>query len=325
VRAPANAKNVISVGATDNWRTDDYYGWDVPCGGYSDLATISCYSDRGVSQDAGRYKPDLVAPGTRIGSLYTRTDHASGGCFYTPGANDRNNGYYVRTVGTSFAAPVVTGAAILADAWYYYHQQTSNSLPSPAMVKALLVAHASALEWGTDAMTGQTLGVRPSMPQGWGRVNLDGLFQSQVAVKFFDEDHTQQGPRRFTPGEGSWTTSITVDRTKEVIVVLSFTDRYAATYASPLYVNNLNVKVWDGIYYYLGNFFSGDGFSTRLGPGFPGDQNNTVELIRIRPNELSNSQVTIETIPVAINGKAIPGLDGATSNQDFALYVYNAT
>lgn len=325
VTSPANAKNVIAVGATDTWRPTDFYDWGQNCGGYADLGSIACYSNRGVAPDAGRFKPDLVAVGTRIGSLFTRTGYASGGCIVPPGLNDPNGGYYIREVGTSFAAPVVTGAAILTDAWYYYHPQTSNSLPSPAMIKALLVAHASALEWGTDNMTGQTLGVRPSTPQGWGRVNLDGLFQSQVSVKFFDEDHTQQGPRRFTPGEGSWTTSITVDRTKEVILVLSFTDRFAAANASPLYVNNLNVKVWDGMYYYLGNFFSADGYNTRLGPGFPGDSNNTVEMIRIRPNELVNSQVTVEVIPVAINGQAVPGLDGTTYNQDFALYVYNAS
>lgn len=329
--APANAKNVISVGAVENWRTSDYssYPWPTTCGAADSLSNVACYSRRGVATDVNRFKPDLVAPGTRIGSAFTRSASPTGfGCFVMPGANDPNGGYYVRTVGTSFAAPVVTGAAVLAETWYY---SKTGQIPSPAMLKAMLVAHADDLAGGSDRMTALTLGHRPSMAQGWGRVNLDRLFQTAAPVTFLDEDHGTPRVRRFLQGDPGWSKTFQVGNTglTEVILVMAFTDAPAAVNASPLYVNDNNLYVLQGGWSYRGNYFDSAAFSVRSG-GLPDpwltDPHNNVEMLRIRVSELAPTyQFTVE-VTGGPNASAVPGLlEGNVPNQDFALYVYNAT
>ncbi len=43
----------------------------------------------------------------------------------------------------------------------------------------------------------------------------------------------------------------------------------------------------------------------------------------IRASDLTGNTVSVEIVPT-LNGRAVPGLDGTSFNQDFALYVYNA-
>ncbi len=304
VEAPGNAKNIITAGSSESYRTTDFL-----CYPATDIKNIAAYSLRGVAYDSNRYKPDLVAPSTRNAAAETQLTG-------TP-ADDYN-----AFCGTSAAAPVITGAAVLAEAWYYY--ENGYTLPSPAMIKAMLVAHADDIQGGTDNVTSQTIGRAPWLSQGWGRVNLDNLFQCPDDVRFFDEDHTVGGARRFTSGEGSWTVNLTVDNANHgVIVALVFTDRYAAAGAYALKVNDLDVYVIDGAYSYQGNDFKSDGYTFRAtGHWLPDDANN-IELIRIPAGEIVNNDFTIEVVPY-VSAKAVPGLDGAQSNQDFALYVVNA-
>lgn len=58
------------------------------------------------------------------------------------------------------------------------------------------------------------------------------------------------------------------------------------------------------------------------GTAYP-DVVNNVEIIRIRPSDLTGNTLNVEIVPT-LNGRAVPGLDGTSFNQDFALYVYNA-
>ena len=339
VVAPANAKNVIAVGALSSWRPSDYPAmppWSAgTCGTANDIVDVAHYSRRGVTPDPGRFKPDLVAPATRIGGAFTMAHTKAMNCFYT--SEDVNQNYYVRTTGTSFAAPVVTGAAVLAERWY--QAKTTLTTVSPAMIKAMLVAHGEDLYymngqtkvWGTDLMEGTTLSYRPQKPQGWGRVNLDKLFQSSVGVRFFDEDHGATPVRRFTAGSGSWSPNPSLrvaDASKDLIVVLAFTDAPAAVGASPLKVNDLDLVVRIGIYNYSGNYFDlSSGYSVRIPLGLVvRNPANNVEVVRIMPSQLppTGSSFTLEVQPTAISAKAVPSLDGSAANQDFAVYVYNA-
>ncbi|MBZ5590379.1 MAG: S8 family serine peptidase [Acidobacteriia bacterium] len=329
VTAPGNAKNVISVGATEEWRPSDYpyYPWgDIACAGYSSLNNLACFSRRSPQNDSNRRKPDFVAAGNRIGSAVSRGGVSASGCWAKPTPNDPNDpnrGYYLRTSGTSFSAPVVTGAAALAETWCYW--RNGQTLPSPALLKALLVANADSLAGGIDDMTGATMsGYKPNYFYGWGRPNLDALFQTTVPVKFYDEDHTTQGTARFTPGKSAWSVNLTRSNpTLDVIVVMAFTDRFALTNASRYYVNNLDLFVFNGPHYFQGNVLDSQGYTLRDQGDLP-DMDNNVEMIRIRPADLTSSTFTVQVYPDVINGNAVPGLDGNGPNQDFAVYVYNA-
>ncbi|MBP7799819.1 MAG: S8 family serine peptidase [Thermoanaerobaculaceae bacterium] len=323
VAAPANAKNVISVGAAEGYRATDVAPWTaVDCGQATGVNNVAAFSCRGFADNSNVLKPDLVAPATRLGAAHTRGSAKPNECYRAPNADDPNGRYYTRLWGTSSAAPVVTGAAVLADTWFYRRQ--GNVFPSPAMIKAMLIAHADDMFGGQDRYTGSSLPHNPVDAKGWGRVNLDKLFQTQTSVVFLDEDHTSQGARRFVPGEPSWTASFSVaSQQKDIIAVLVWTDRYALTNASGTLVNNLDLYVIDGSMSYQGNVFNSQGYTYRAsGHWFPDTENN-VEVIRIPAGEIADGGFTVEVVP-SINLKAVPTLDGTQPNQDFALYIFNA-
>ncbi len=190
------------------------------------------------------------------------------------------------------------------------------------MVKALLVAHADDLEGGTDWLTGYAIGRSPWLPQGWGRVNLDGLIQRSVSIVTLDEDHAPSPVRRLTRSGQYWTVSLEVARPDtDVIVALAYTDRYAMVNASPLTVNDLDLMVVTSSYCYAGNKFYPSGYSSPGCTAF--DSHNNVELVRIPAGGIPGGSFTVEVAARSLGGKAVPGLD-AGFNQDFALYVYNA-
>lgn len=345
VTAPANAKNVITVGASESWRTSDVAPWtssgypnpddpsDCRRGDATSIKNISKWSRRGSAPETGygtRFKPDLVAGGTRVGAAYSRALVSQDVACDPNASGDPNGRYYIREFGTSFAAPVVTGAVVLADAWY---RNKTNLIPSPAMLRAVLVGHGDDLYGGEDMMYpgpdghGASLTHRPSQPQGWGRVNLEKLFATNgIGVQFFDEDHGQTPVRRFLPGSASWSTTLTfTPPNPDIVVVVVYTDSPAAPGgAGPLGVNNLDLVAWDGIYKYYGNTFDATGYTPRTLLGLAGDVANTVEMVKIRAGELAGTSFAAEVRPAAISAKAVPGLDGSSSNQDFALYVYFA-
>jgi len=99
---PANDPFVITIGATDDRGTtsltDDM------------VASFSAY---GITE-SGFVKPDLVAPGTNLISIVPKTknkiwkDHQKN---YT--GESASNEYYMQVSGTSFSAPVVSGAVAL--------------------------------------------------------------------------------------------------------------------------------------------------------------------------------------------------------------------
>ncbi|HWI53360.1 MAG TPA: S8 family serine peptidase [Symbiobacteriaceae bacterium] len=93
---PSNDPYVISVGAVDDNGTistaDD---------------TLAAFSSRGISQD-GHYRPEIVAPGRRIVSVL-----APGSSWVTTFPDRIVDTNYIRMSGTSFAAPVVAGAAAI--------------------------------------------------------------------------------------------------------------------------------------------------------------------------------------------------------------------
>ena len=121
VTAPADAEGVIAVGSVD-----------IPVGGVR-APEIAASSSRGPTVD-GRIKPDLVAPGQGVVVA------------------DVRSGDYMRSSGTSFAAPLVSGVCAL-----------------------LLQMHS---EWGPaevlDALRSTALDLGEAGPDtvyGWGQIN----------------------------------------------------------------------------------------------------------------------------------------------------------
>jgi serine protease AprX len=131
IDSPANEPSVITVGAMDDRNsvstTDD---------------VLAPYSSKGPTLIDHVVKPDLVAPGTHIVSLravgsYLDTqyhDWTLALSQYRYGEGNKSDGVYYDLSGTSMAAPMVAGTAVL--------MIQKDSTLSPATVKARLMASA---------------------------------------------------------------------------------------------------------------------------------------------------------------------------------------
>lgn len=93
---PGNDPIIITVGAVDDNGTIS-----------TDDDTLAAFSSRGLSQD-GFYRPDIVAPGRRIVSVL-----APDSAWVTSFPDRIVDDGYIRMSGTSFAAPMVAGAAAI--------------------------------------------------------------------------------------------------------------------------------------------------------------------------------------------------------------------
>ena len=129
---PSTAEGVISVGAYD----------------YGNLQVAS-FSGRGTAREAGRMKPDLVAPGVDIMSC------APGG------------GYTVKS-GTSMATPFVTGAAALLMEWGIVRE--NDSYLYGEKLREYLLA-------GAQRVPGEEY---PNPLAGWGRLCVNDSFPESV-------------------------------------------------------------------------------------------------------------------------------------------------
>lgn len=131
ISAPGNDPYVITVGAMNTLGTSDLTD-DVP----------ATYSSKGPSIGDNVVKPDLVAPGNLIASLYgpgvtlsqqLATNIVPNALYKTNGTG--NSGSYLFLSGTSMATPLVTGTVSLM------LQQNSNLTPD--QVKLRLMASAT--------------------------------------------------------------------------------------------------------------------------------------------------------------------------------------
>ncbi len=109
IGSPGTAKNVITVGASENVRaigaTD---GCGVTDGGANSSRDIINFSSRGPTDD-GRLKPDIVAPGTHVTGAQPQTGADFNGSGTCNPQFPAGSALYTLVSGTSQAAPEVTG------------------------------------------------------------------------------------------------------------------------------------------------------------------------------------------------------------------------
>jgi len=317
VGAPGTAKNVITVGASENVRS---FGGNDQCGvgdGAADNAgDVAPFSSRGPCDD-GRSKPDLVAPGTHVtgGVVQTASPPALGQadpCFNAAGVCagpffenfwPLGQQWTTASSGTSHAAPAVAGAAALLRQRFL---DGGMEPPSPAMTKALLVNAARRLG-GTGAGAGL-----PSNSQGWGLPDLGKAFEDAPRLL-----RDQVPEDLFTsPGQERVFVVRPSDPGQALRITLAWTDAPGST-VGPAYANDLDLQVTAGGRLYFGNVFLGEVSQTG---GSPDRRNNVEEVVLPAGTE---GPVAIRVRAANLPADGVPNFGGAT-DQDFALVVSNA-
>jgi len=216
--SPANAKDVMAVGATEKGLTKD----------------IASFSSRGPTQD-GRYSPTIVAPGVNTMSA-------------------KLGGGYTQMSGTSMSGPAAAGmlglvAQYFMEGWYPGGTKGSGPgfQPSGTLLKAMAINSGSDQNGGNGAG-----GPFPNNDQGWGKILLeDVLYFDGEARKLWVEDVYTNGKNGLKSGE-----SVEYPLTVKAGQPLKITLVWADVQGNGLR-NDLNLKVTaPGGTEYLGNVFS---------------------------------------------------------------------
>jgi len=293
--SPGNAKNVMTVGATETFYPGLTYVDDFD----ADPEKTAQFSSRGWTAD-NRIKPDIMAPGWVVFSTYVD--------------EDTGEWTYAGIGGTSMSAPAVAGSAVLVMEWY---EGEFGYRPSPAMIKALMINTARPLEpQGGDFYTGHI----PNRDEGWGHVDLVSMMDAPVDFMVEDgtsiletQDVDEYEIEYIDPGE-------------PLKLSLAWTDSPAASGANPTLRNNLNIEViapsGDT---YRGNAFeegwtppNTDAMSDFDGNNDGWDDRNNVQNVYINTADLEAGAYTVrviaENVPEPVVG----------SGQDYSLVMYNA-
>lgn len=238
--APATAKNCISVGATENVRSD---GWNTTYGSawpldfpkaplrndhVSDNAQgMASWSCRGPCED-GRIKPDICAPGTNIVSTRSHgATNVTGWKVYDPN--------YIFWGGTSMSTPMVAGSAVLVREYYVKNRGID---PSAALVKATLLNGATDLSPGQHTLP-MEVPPRPNSVQGWGRVNLSASLDPP-APRVLDSVDEGEG---LSLGQVRTYQYNVLGSSVPLAVTLVWTDPPGDPMANKQLVNDLDLKV----------------------------------------------------------------------------------
>ncbi len=291
--SPATAKNVIATGASEN--TPNLYA--ELYGLYSDGPdTVADFSSCGPCED-GRIKPDLVAPGTWIASMASSAAPGEAAVAWTVIDN-----FYVYMGGTSMSGPAAAGAA--AAFVQFYKSTHANAVPSPALVKAALINSASEL----DPSNGGP-GPVPNFQEGWGRVTLTNLIESQRNFQWVDQTAL------LTTGEIYQQHTFVGVSNQALKITLAYTDVAGFPGAIPALVNQLNLEVVgpDGSLY-RGNQLD-DGESVPNATSV--DTLNNVQAVHLAQPMPGDYLIRVRAVNVVEDART----DTSAVDQDFALVV----
>jgi|GEM_PF-6093486 len=216
------AKNTLVVGAIEGitGKKETYEKSDVVMTDFSSLGPA----------DDGRMKPDVVAAGS---NLYAPVAFVPGSI---PPA-ESNESYQGNLSGTSFAAPTVTGTAVLL---IEHYRNLFGTLPLSATTKGLLTH--TAFDAGN---------VGPDYSHGW------GLVDAAAAANFLTDAKTSNNPSNLVMensyGGNEWTMKVTSDGSSPLKATIVWTDPAPAPTSltnlgvlndrKPALVNNLDVWV----------------------------------------------------------------------------------
>lgn len=305
VRGPATAKNGISVGATEsftpsswpNQASDGVCAWNDPHEPHTppvlrDGRAIPSFSARRAPSSL--VKPDLVAPGVRTtgpdsrgplcGSIYCTAEVQ----VFQPGDLK-----YGLSAGTSFAAPVVAGAAAVVRRWYYNLTWRWN--PSPALVKAILINGArdiggppavppncaGGVRRGADFESLECIGHIPNDHQGWGMLSFARLLGPSSNYYFSDQyQHAE-----LNSSYPVWYDTLVVnDPARPIHLTLTYTDPPNSPEFSVAYgvKNDVDLRVYVPAY---GHWWYGNSLDPATGQSrlnvFANDPVNNVERVII--------------------------------------------
>jgi len=320
VGSPGTAKNVITVGASENQRPSDEDGaWTDGCNtaptGADNAMDVIAFSSRGPVE-GGRKKPEVIAPGTHIqGTAATSAIYAAApanGVSVCDKYRPDNAGPNAQTVfaassGTSHSTPAVAGMTSLVYRWL--NTAYGVAAPSAALMKGYLIAHPTYL---TGVSANDTL---PSNSQGYGMPNLGAAFDA--TTQRFVLDQTQVFTDTANPAF-TWTGSV-IDTAKPVRFVLAWSDAAGAIADTTPQVNNLDLTVTVNGSTYLGNVFAGANSTT----GGVADAANNYEAVFLPAG--TSGAITISVAPSSLGGIAGDGVPGNvdSTDQDFALICTN--
>ncbi len=246
IGSPGTAKNVLTVGASENntatggiqvpisklrsakdaWPAEPIFSSKI-----SDNENgIAMFSSRGPTND-GRVKPEIVAPGTNI--LSNRSQ--------VPGANELWGAYnkdYVWSGGTSMSTPLTAGAATIVRQVLQQKWQQVN--PSAALIKAVMMHSADDLFPGQYGMVGKDRGQelltrRPNSDEGYGRVDMDNVVKLDSATTTLVDN--KQGVAQSAQEVYQFTANSSFNFT----ATLAWTDAPASANAAQTLVNDLDL------------------------------------------------------------------------------------
>jgi hypothetical protein len=289
--SPATGKNVLATGASEN--TTNYYAvlYDLYADGPD---TMADFSSCGPCED-GRIKPDVVAPGTWIASMASSAAPDEAAIAWSV-----IDDYYVYMGGTSMSGPAAAGGAA---AFVQYYQSThTNATPSPALVKAALINSASELN---EADGGP--GPIPNFQEGWGRVTLTNLIESQRNFQMLDQTAL------LSTGEVYQQHTFVGNSNQSLKITLAYTDVAGFPGAIPALVNDLDLEVVgpDGTLYRGNQFFNGESIPNATSS----DSLNNVEAVHLAQPLPGDYLVRVRGVNVVEDAR----LDVSGIVQDFAL------
>lgn len=331
--SPATAKNVITVGASENDRAGD---WDCDTGlGYTTCAgdggqnpiftygsawpfdfpanpllsdpsagnanQMAAFSSRGPAADL-RIKPDIVAPGTWVLSGYSDlyqqgydgSPNPQNSTYQYDGWGNPRNQYYKYMGGTSMSNPLAAGgAAVVRD----FYQKTASHAASAALTKATLINTATdLLDENNDGVNDNDFPI-PNSHEGWGLVNL-------AAATNGTQEYLDVTSGLGTGGSAVYQYVLTAGQPLKV--TLAWSDAPSTAAAAINLVNDLDLVVTSpGGATYRGNVFSGGWSQT----GGSADRRNNVENVYVQ-------SATAGTWTVQVSGFNVP-----TGPQPYALVV----